>query len=69
MSSRINRSTRRRTRVTAAFYSVAVHPVDGSVWGTSLRMPGYVVRLNPGPNPSETALAEIYEPWLWAARR
>ena len=52
------------TRVTAAFYSVAVHPVDGSVWGTSLRMPGYVVRLNPGPNPSETALAEIYEPPL-----
>ena len=27
-------------------------------------MPGYVVRLNPGPNPSETALAEIYEPPL-----
>ena len=26
--------------------------------------PGYVVRVNPGPNPSETALAEIYEPPL-----
>jgi hypothetical protein len=52
------------TRVVAAFYSVAVNPVDGSVWGTSLRFPGSVVRLTPGPNPSETALAEIYEPPL-----
>jgi len=43
-------------------YSVAVNPVDGSVWGTSLGFPGHVVRINPGPNPTETALAEIYEP-------
>jgi len=32
------------------------------VWGTSLGFPGYVVRLDPTrPNPSETALAEVYE--------
>src|SRR5712691_4327891 len=49
-------------RVMVNLYSVAVNPVDGSVWGTSLGFPGHVVRVNPGPNPSETALAEIYEP-------
>jgi hypothetical protein len=49
-------------RVVAGLYGVAVSPVDGSVWGTSLGFPGYVVRVNPGPNPTETALAEIYEP-------
>jgi hypothetical protein len=49
-------------RVNVAFYGVAPSPVDGTVWGTSLGFPGYVVRLDPTkPNPSETALAEIYE--------
>jgi hypothetical protein len=49
-------------RVNAAVYSVSVNPVDNSIWGTSLGFPGYVLRLNPGPNPPETALAEVYEP-------
>ncbi len=49
-------------RVMVNLYSVAVNPMDGSVWGTSLGFPGYVVRLIPGTNPTETALAEIYEP-------
>ena len=49
-------------RVNVPLYSVAVSPVDGSIWGTSLGFPGYVVRVNPGPNPTHTALAEIYEP-------
>lgn len=44
-----------------AFYAVAPAP-DGSVWGTQLGYPGAVIRLNPGPNPPETALAEVYEP-------
>jgi hypothetical protein len=48
-------------RFGSAFYSVAPAP-DGSVWGTVLGYPGAVVRLNPGPNPPETALAEVYEP-------
>jgi hypothetical protein len=43
------------------FYSVSPAP-DGSVWGSVLGMPGAVVRLNPGSNPPETALAEVYEP-------
>jgi len=49
-------------RVVAGLYSVAVNPVDGTVWGTSLGYPGYVVRVNPGPDPTHTALAEVYEP-------
>jgi hypothetical protein len=51
-------------RINAALYSVGVSPVDHSIWGTSLGFPGYVVRLNPGPNPPETALAEAFEPPL-----
>ena len=47
-------------RIAAGLYAVAPAP-DGSIWGTSLGFPGAVVRLNPGPNPPETALAELYE--------
>jgi len=51
------------TRLNAAFYGIAVG-ADGMVWGSVLGFPGGVVRLNPGPNPPETALAEYYEvPW------
>jgi hypothetical protein len=48
-------------RFGAAFYAVAPAP-DGSIWGSVLGFPGAVVRLNPGANPPETALAEVYEP-------
>jgi hypothetical protein len=48
-------------RFGGAFYAVAPAP-DGSIWGSVLGYPGAVVRLNPGPNPPETALAEVYEP-------
>jgi hypothetical protein len=48
-------------RYGAAFYSVAPAP-DGSVWGSVLGFPGAVVRLNPGANPPETTLVEVYEP-------
>jgi hypothetical protein len=51
-------------RVVAGLYSVSVNPVDGTIWGTSLGYPGYVVRVNPGPDPTHTALTEIYEPPL-----
>jgi hypothetical protein len=43
------------------FYAVAPAP-DGSIWGSVLGFPGAIVRLNPGANPPETALAEVYEP-------
>ena len=49
-------------RVVVSLYSIAVNPVDGTVWGTSLGYPGYVVRVDPGPDPTHTALTEIYEP-------
>ncbi|MGE5540650.1 MAG: carboxypeptidase regulatory-like domain-containing protein [Gemmatimonas sp.] len=46
------------------FYGIAYSPVDGSIWGSTRNFPGGVIRLVPGPNPSETALAEYYEvPW------
>ena len=47
-------------RYGGGLYAVAPAP-DGSVWGTTLGYPGYVVRLNPGASPPETALTEVYE--------
>jgi hypothetical protein len=49
-------------RLVGGFYAVMPSPVDGSVWGTVGVFGGTaaVVRLDPGPNPPETALAEIY---------
>jgi hypothetical protein len=47
-------------RIVAGFYAVMPSPVDGSVWGTFRSYPGAVVRVAPGPNPTETALTEIY---------
>jgi hypothetical protein len=49
-------------RIMAGFYGIAVNPVDGTIWGTVLGFPGSVIRLNPGPNPPATALAEVFEP-------
>ncbi len=48
-------------RIVSSFYGVAPAP-DGSVWASSLSpFPGAVVRLDPGPNPPATALAELYQ--------
>ena len=53
-------------RISADFYAVMPNPADGSIWGSYRFFPerpeqvGALVRLNPGPNPPETALAEIY---------
>jgi hypothetical protein len=50
-------------RLGRGLYAVSPAP-DGSVWGSVLGFPGAIVRLNPGSNPPETALAEVYEvPW------
>ena len=48
-------------RFGGGFYAVSPTP-DGSIWGSALGFPGAIIRLNPGPNPPETALAEVYEP-------
>jgi hypothetical protein len=64
-------------RLTAGFYAVMPSTVDDSVWGQSMgigfgrmNQPGYVIRLVPGPNPAETALAEVYVPpeGAWSPR-
>ncbi|HKP16661.1 MAG TPA: carboxypeptidase-like regulatory domain-containing protein [Gemmatimonadaceae bacterium] len=48
-------------RINAGLYSVSPAP-DGTIWGSTLGFPGGIVRLDPGPNPPATALAEYYEP-------
>ena len=48
-------------RVITPFYGVIPSPVDGSIWGSVLGFPGSIVRLTPGSNPPETALAEVFE--------
>jgi hypothetical protein len=48
-------------RINAGFYAVMPSPADGSVWGSfRTGATSGVVRLNPGSNPPQTALAEIY---------
>ena len=56
-------------RIMAAFYGVQPSTVDDSIWGQAMDVgfsridqPGYIVRLVPGPNPSQTSLAEVYLP-------
>ena len=51
-------------RIVAAFYGIAVNPADGTIWGSVLGFPGHVIRVNPGPDPAATALAEVFEPPL-----
>jgi hypothetical protein len=48
------------TRIPFGMYGIAWSPLDGSVWGSNLGHPGYIIRLAPGPNPPDTALAELY---------
>jgi len=50
------------TRVAVNTYAVSVSPADGSVWGTVIGYRGYIVRVAPGPDPTHTALTDIYEP-------
>src|SRR6185295_4526431 len=51
-------------RIEAPFYAVSPSVKDNAIWGAVMGMPGAVVRLVPGANPSVTALAEYYEvPW------
>ena len=50
----------RDTRIAFGMYGISWSPLDGSIWGSNLAHPGYLIRLAPGPNPPETALAELY---------
>jgi hypothetical protein len=56
-------------RIMAAFYGVQPSPVDDAIWGQAMDVgfsridqPGYLIRLTPGSDPSNTALAEIFQP-------
>ena len=64
-------------QIMAAFYAVQPSPADDSIWGQAMDVgfsrvdqPGYILRINPGTNPSETALTEIYLPpeGTWGSR-
>jgi hypothetical protein len=48
------------TRIPYGMYGISYSPLDGSIWGSNLEHPGYILRLAPGANPPETSLAEIY---------
>ena len=47
-------------RIVPGYYAVMPNPADDSIWGSNRSYPGSVVRLEPGENPTETALAEVY---------
>ena len=49
------------TRLPYGMYAIAYSPADKTIWGSNLSHPGYIMRLDPGPNPPDTALAEIYK--------
>lgn len=49
------------TRISLGLYGISASPLDGSIWGSSLPHPGYIVRIDPGANPPDTALAEVYK--------
>jgi hypothetical protein len=64
-------------RLQTAFYGIMPSPVDDSVWGQSMgigfarmNQPGYLIHLIPGPNPAQTALAEVFVPpeGAWSPR-
>jgi hypothetical protein len=48
-------------RVLVTTYAVAESPSDHAIWGTEVAYPGRIVRVAPGANPTETALAEVYQ--------
>ncbi len=53
------------TRVIAPFYAIMPNPADGSVWGAAWAgpriLPFALVRIDPGSDPSRTALSEVYQ--------
>jgi len=52
---------RRDTEVRFNLYAVIPSPVDSSVWGASETFPGHIVRVDPGTNPPETCITEVYQ--------
>src|SRR5437773_178254 len=48
-------------RIGLGLYGIAYSPLDGSIWGSNIGHPGWVIRVQLGSNPSETVLAEVYK--------
>ena len=48
------------TRVVVGAYGIIANPVDDSIWVASDRYPGELLRLDPGSNPPETCISELY---------
>jgi hypothetical protein len=49
-------------RIAGGTYGIIPNPADGSIWTVaSQAAPGSIYRVLPGPNPPDTALAEVYE--------
>ena len=49
------------TRVNVGSYGIIANPIDNAVWGSGTQFPGRIWRLEPGSNPPETCIAEMYE--------
>jgi hypothetical protein len=50
-------------RIEGGSYGIVPSSVDNSVWvAQGYNVPGAIIRLDPGPNPPMTCLAEVYEP-------
>ncbi|MBI3082426.1 MAG: carboxypeptidase regulatory-like domain-containing protein, partial [Gemmatimonadetes bacterium] len=52
---------RKDKRLNVGFYGIAVNQNDGTVWGSNTAGRGWIVRVDPGPNPPVTALTEAYQ--------
>ena len=59
----------RDTRLDGFAYGIIPSPADGSIWitrgsmsGPATEFPGSILRLDPGDNPPETCVTEVYEP-------
>ena len=58
-------------RIVGALYGIGVNPQDGTIWGSVLTFPGYIIRVNPGPNPTRDGARRDLRAAgarLWAAR-
>jgi len=55
-------------RVDVGVYSVIHNPVDGAIWGSVAAYPGAIVRVTLGSDPTMTAVTEIFELPLDAAK-
>ncbi len=64
-------------RIMAAYYAVQPSPVDDTIWGQSMDVgfsrvdqPGYILRIIPGPDPTNTAITQAFLPpdGTWGSR-